>query len=56
MKQSIKIACRYYSEEDLMKNGHINSGKQCYFCKLCHRSFQLDYSYNAWKKVLRNKF
>ena len=55
MKQYIKIICRYWSSEDLMKNGHSKSGKQRYFCKSCHRSFQLDYRYNAWKKGVKEQ-
>ncbi len=48
MKQYIRITCRRCSEDDLVKNGHSRNGTQRYLCRRCGKSFQAEYSYNAW--------
>ena len=50
MKQFIEIACRYCHGDDLIKNGHSPNATQRYRCNTCGRSFQLRYTYNAWKE------
>lgn len=37
------------------KNGHSENGTQRYRCKSCKKSFQLDYSYLAWKPGMKEK-
>jgi transposase-like protein len=32
---------------DLVKNGHSENGAQRWRCNKCHKSFQLNYRYNA---------
>ena len=49
MKQFVQLHCRYCQSDDLVKNGHSENGTQRYRCKSCNKSFQLTYSYNAWK-------
>ncbi len=48
MKQYIRITCRRCSEDDLVKNGHSRNGTQRYLYRRCGKSFQAEYSYNAW--------
>ncbi len=48
MKQYIQIACPSCECEDLVKNGHSENGTQRYRCKDCRRSFQWEYTYQAW--------
>ena len=48
MKQYSKIKCPQCDKDNLVKNGHSENGTQRYRCKSCGKSFQLDYSYNAW--------
>ena len=49
MKQLAKIACRHCESDDLVKDGHSENGTQRYRCNNCKKSFQIEYSYNAWK-------
>ncbi|MGX9727661.1 MAG: transposase-like zinc-binding domain-containing protein [Candidatus Electronema sp. VV] len=57
MKQYIEIKCRYCGAEDLVKNGLSENGTQRYRCSKCKKSFQHDYTCNAWKPgvKLRNR-
>lgn len=48
MKQYIQIACPSCASEDLVKNGKSANGTQRYRCHACRRSFQWEYTYNAW--------
>jgi transposase len=38
-----------------VKNGHRKNGTQRWRCKSCTRSFQLEYTYNAHKKGVREQ-
>ena len=49
MKQYIHIACPYCQRENLVKNGHSENGTQRYRCNSCKRSFQWEYTYQAWQ-------
>ena len=55
MKQYIEIKCRYCDCYDLVKNGHSKKGIQRYRCKSCKKTFQNDYSYNAWKPGVKEQ-
>ena len=55
MKQYILINCRYCESDDLVKNGHSENGTQRYWCNSCKRSFQTQYSYNAWKPEVKEQ-
>lgn len=48
MKQYIQLYCPHCHHDDLVKNGHSENGTQRYLCKGCERSFQWEYTYNAW--------
>lgn len=48
MKQFLQLTCRYCKSEDLVKNGCSENGTQRYGCNKCKRSFQTNYTYNAW--------
>ena len=50
----IEIKCRYCDSNEVLKHG-IQSGQQRYRCKICGRSFQLDYRYNARKKGIKEQ-
>ncbi|WP_417914327.1 transposase-like zinc-binding domain-containing protein [Candidatus Electronema sp. JM] len=49
MKQYIEISCRHCGADDLVKNGRSENGTQRYRCNKCGKSFQHEYTYNAWK-------
>ena len=55
MEQYIKIICRHCGSDDLVKNGHSENGTQRYRCNECGKSFQTEYSYNAWKPGIREQ-
>ena len=55
MEQYIKILCRYCGKDDLVKNGHSENGTQCYRCNHCKKSFQTEYSYNAWQPGVKEQ-
>ncbi|MGR0480192.1 MAG: transposase-like zinc-binding domain-containing protein [Candidatus Electronema sp. V4] len=55
MKQYIEIKCRHCGAEDLVKNGLIENGTQRYRCNKCKKSFQHDYTYNAWKPGVKEQ-
>jgi transposase-like protein len=50
-----QIKCQYCACTDLVKNGHSENGTQRYRCKSCKGSFQIDYSYNAWKPGVKDQ-
>ncbi|WP_418936983.1 transposase-like zinc-binding domain-containing protein, partial [Klebsiella pneumoniae] len=37
------------SPQGVIRNGHSTSGAQLYRCKLCLKTFQLSFQYNAAK-------
>ena len=55
MKQYIEIRCRHCESEDLVKNGRSENGTQRYRCNTCGKSFQHEYSYNAWKPGVKEQ-
>jgi transposase len=55
MKQYIEIRCRHCGADDLVKNGRSENGTQRYRCNECERSFQNEYSYNAWKPGVKDQ-
>lgn len=55
MKQYIEIRCRHCGAEDLVKNGRSENGTQRYRCNKCRKSFQHDYTYNAWKPGVKEQ-
>ena len=55
MKQHIEIRCRSCGAEDLVKNGRSENGTQRYRCNECGKSFQNEYSYNAWKPGVKSQ-
>ena len=55
MKQYIEIGCRYCGADDLAKNGRSENGAQRYCCGGCGRSFQHEYTYNAWKPGVKER-
>ena len=55
MKQYIKINCPYCHGDDLVKNGHSENGTQRYHCNNCKKSFQTEYTYNAWKAGVKEQ-
>lgn len=55
MKQYKQIHCPHCEQSDLVKNGHSENGTQRYRCKSCGKSFQLDYSYQAWQPGMKEK-
>jgi transposase-like protein len=55
MNQYNQIVCPDCEQGDLVKNGHSENGTQRYRCKSCGKSFQLDYSYQAWQPGMKEK-
>ena len=55
MKQYIEIKCRHCGAEDLVKNGPSENGTQRYRCNKYRKSFQHDYTYNAWKPGVKEQ-
>lgn len=55
MKQYIEITCRYCGADDIAKNGRSENGAQRYCCGGCGRSFQHEYTYNAWKPGVKEQ-
>ena len=55
MKQYIEIRYRHCGAEDLIKNGRSENGTQRYRCNKCRKSFQHDYTYNAWKPAVKEQ-
>lgn len=55
MKQYNKIICRHCGSDDLVKNGHSENQTQRYRCKHCKKSFQTEYSYNAWNPGVKEQ-
>jgi transposase-like protein len=40
---------------DLQKNGHSENGTQRRLCVSCRKSFQLSYTYSAWKPGVKEQ-
>ena len=55
MKQYIEITCRHCGARDLVKNGRSENGTQRYRCNECGKSFQHQYTYNAWKPGVKDQ-
>jgi transposase len=55
MKHTQLISCPYCSSIDLVKNGHSENDSQRWRCNTCHKSFQLDYRYNARKQGVKEQ-
>ena len=55
MKQYRKFTCPQCNKDDLVKNGHSENGTQRYRCKSCKKSFQIDYTYNAWSPGVKEQ-
>ena len=55
MKQYQEIPCPQCGLTDLVKNGHSENGTQRYRCKSCKKSFQQEYSYQAWTPGMKDK-
>ena len=55
MKQHIEIRCRSCGADDLVKNGRSENGTQRYRCNEGGKSFQNEYSYNAWKPGVKSQ-
>lgn len=49
------ITCTFCGSDDLVKNGHSENTTQRRLCNKCKKSFQLEYSYNAWKPGVKNQ-
>ena len=49
MKHFHRIVCPFCNNDDLVKNGHSETGTQRWRCNKCRKRFQLEYKYNAWK-------
>lgn len=49
MKHYHIIICPFCKGNDLVKNGHSETGTQRWRCNQCKKSFQLAYKYNAWQ-------
>ncbi|EKS7771622.1 IS1 family transposase, partial [Edwardsiella ictaluri] len=46
----IDLVCpRCTKTQGVIRNGHSTSGAQLYRCKLCLKTFQLNFQYNAAK-------
>ena len=55
MKQYIVIKCRHRGADDLVKNGHSENGTRRCRCRECEKSFQNEYSHNAWKPGIKDQ-
>jgi transposase-like protein len=55
MKHTQTISCPYCSSMDLVKNGHSENSTQRWRCNRCHKSFQLNYRYNARKQGVKEQ-
>ncbi len=55
MKQYIEITCRHCGAGDLVGNGLSENGTQRYRCNECGKSFQHEYTYNAWKPGVKEQ-
>ncbi len=55
MKQYIEIICRYRGADDLVKNGRGENGMRRCRRSGCGRSFQREYTYNAWKPGVKEQ-
>jgi len=55
MKQYLQLFCPYCQHGDLVKNGRSENGTQRYLCKGCRRSFQPEYTYQAWIPAVKEQ-
>jgi transposase-like protein len=54
----IKVLCPHCGSEDVVLHGKNTNGKQRFLCRneeCTHKTFQLDYTYNACKAGVRQK-
>jgi transposase len=51
---TIQVSCRYCTSEQVIKNGsNKHDGHQRYRSQTCKRSFQLQYTYNAYLPAIK---
>ncbi|MGX9728643.1 MAG: IS1/IS1595 family N-terminal zinc-binding domain-containing protein [Candidatus Electronema sp. VV] len=55
MKQHIETSCRHCEAEDLVKNSRSKNGTHRYRCNKCGKSFQHEYTYDAWKPGVKEQ-
>jgi transposase-like protein len=55
MKHYHIITCPFCNCDDLVKNGHSENNTQRWVCKGCGKSFQLEYTYNAYNPGVKEK-
>ena len=55
MKQYIELNCPRCGKNHIVKNGHSENGTQRYSCKICKKSFQVEYAYNACKPGVKDQ-
>ena len=55
MKHYNIIVCPHCNCNDLVKNGHSENNTQRWLCNSCDKSFQLEYTYNAYKLGVKDK-
>ena len=49
------VTCIFCNSDDLVKNGHSENSTQRWLCNKCKKSFQLEYTYNAWKPGIKEQ-
>lgn len=49
------MTCRYCQSSEVVLAGKSSTGKQRCKCKTCKRTFQIDYTYNAWKPGIKDQ-
>ncbi|MNI92010.1 hypothetical protein D3C73_1497510 [compost metagenome] len=55
MTVAIDVRCRYCQQTaPVRKHGFGKTGAPRYYCQDCHRTFQLDYRYNAHKPGIKD--
>ena len=55
MKHFNIIVCPHCNCNDLVKNGHSENNTQRWLCSSCDKSFQLEYTYNAYNPGVKDK-
>jgi len=55
MKHYHIVTCPFCNCDDLVKNGHSENKTQRWLCNGCKKSFQLEYTYNAYNPGVKEK-
>jgi len=55
MKHYHIIVCPFCNCDDLVKNGHSENNTQRWLCNGCQKSFQLEYTYNAYNPGIKEQ-